>query len=164
MTEERAFLLTEDENDFNLCLDEISKNEITEEEERILKISLELFARLIVFQFSRPYHYNLNEGAYVSHCINIFSTIQGKSSVLLEVKRPSEEISQYYLILLGFFEKVFARKILTSPNFYLKIAQRGLEYSNRKNIADHIYQWIEILRKMNEKYHFSTKILERIES
>lgn len=159
LSEEKVYLLAESEEDINLIINELAKQEL---EDGLLTISFELFTKLYVFKISSNLNYKIKEKAYVSSTIsqvypkldkskieNI--TIQEDWETLWE---PDEQLAKYYFVLLSMFKESLDRKRRSypNPNIFYKKAIEGFENANQIEIARHLDIWIKLIRRMKEEY------------
>lgn len=161
LTEEKVILLSESQDDLDLIINELAKEEI---EDGLLHISFELFTKLYVYKISSKLDFKLKEKSYVSSTISSIypklekhkiekNTIQEDWETLWE---PNEEIAQYYFVLLSMFKDSLDKKRRAYPNpnmFYLK-AVEGFRNADKIELAKHLKIWINLIRRMKEEYWF----------
>lgn len=159
LTEEKVILLSESENDLDLIINELAKEEI---EDGLLHISFELFTKLYVYKISSALNFELKEKSYVSSIISsIYPKLEKHKIENVTIQedweslwKPDEEIAKYYFVLLSMFKDSLEKRRRSYPNlnmFYLK-AVEGFENANRKEIANHLKIWINLMRRMKEEY------------
>lgn len=161
LSQEKIVLLSESDYDLDLIINELAKEEI---EEGLLHISFELFTKLYVYKISSELDFKINEKSYVSSTISSIYpklekhkienvTIQADWESLWE---PDEQIAQYYFILLSMFKGSLDRRRRAYPNpkmFYTK-AVEGFKNADKRELADHLNIWINLIRRMKEEYWF----------
>ena len=159
LSEEKVILLSESQEDLDLIINELSKEEI---EDGLLHISFELFTKLYVYKISSELDFKLKEKSYVSSTISSIypklekhkienHTIQKDWETLWE---PDEEIAKHYFILLSMFKDSLDKKRRSYPNpniFYAK-AVEGFINADKRELAEHLKVWISLIRRMKEEY------------
>lgn len=159
LSEERVIILTEQEKDFNLLINEISQKDI---DDGLLTLSFPLYTKLSVFKITYNLNYHINEKAYVSETISeVFPKLSKdkiENTLIQEdwdfLETPNEELAQYYFVLLGIFHESLnrRRRSYPNPNLFFNKAKEGFYLSNKKDLANHLQEWIKILRRMREEY------------
>lgn len=159
LSEEKVILLSESENDLDLIINELAKEEI---EDGLLHISFELFTKLYVYKISSELDFKLKEKSYISSTISsVYPKLEKHKIEKVTIQedweslwKPDEEIAKYYFVLLSMFKDSLERRRRSYPNpnmFYLKAVQ-GFENADKKELASHLKIWINLIRRMKEEY------------
>jgi hypothetical protein len=159
LSEEKVYILTEDPKDFNLIINELAKDNL---EEGILTISFELFTKLHIYKITLDSKYNFNEKNYVSETIsNIYPKLDKEKIENVDIQdswetlyEPNEDLAKYYFTLLSLFDKSLdrRRRQFPSKNFLYKKALDGFYNSEHNEIANHLNNWIILVKRMKEEY------------
>lgn len=152
LSEEKTFLLLQDPD----CLPEIL-NKVSEDHiDGIVDISFPVFAELTIIKYSKDLKYSFEEKEYISQSISdkfydlIEYPLQNKYTFNLN---HDEETARSILVYLGFFYKSLnkIRRAYPSENIYFNIAKEGFELSNRRNISNHLKDWVKVLRLIHNE-------------
>ena len=159
LKEEKVILLSESEDDLDLIINELAKEGI---EDGLLQISFELFTKLHVYKISSGLNFKLKEKTYISGAISsIYPRLEKhkiENHIIQEdwesLWEPDEEIAKYYFVLLSMFRDSLEKRRRSYPNpnmFYLKAVQ-GFRNCDKKELAEHLGIWINLIRRMKEEY------------
>ena len=142
--------ITEEEKDVNLLLDSLSVGKIQNTDAKFFNYLT--YLKLIVFRYSYDTNFDIEEKIYVASCIYCYYLKIKKclDFKLLMSKNISEERSQYYLILAGFYYDRVTMKLF--PENYETIIQDGFKLNTTlKELNIHVKDWIYILREIYRK-------------
>ena len=160
---ERVYPLIETEEDLNLLLETIKPEELP----KISTISFPVFNRIVVFNESKRQAASLSDKAFIAGCFDSFIDVQKAKKVYFsDNPRTDVQYAKYALILISIFSGIFrsSRCTLPSPNWYLSLAKNGFESAGREKLAETLEEWVLVLKRINGKYLYSSKIMDRVEN
>lgn len=168
LSEKQLLSLVETERDFDLLLESVAILPVTKE--RLWNLSFFTYIKFIIYKYSQQYNFSLEEKNYVAKMIyKNFPRLQMKVNFgYLSTADTSEKLSQYYLVLMGFFYKRLKKKFFT-----VKIwnqVENGFKIGQIQEFHTHLKTWVNVLHKIENDDWFMTsktnkeKICEPIKS
>lgn len=160
LSEQKIIILSENANDLNLIINELSKDDI--DNDGLVLLSFNLFTKLSVFRITKDKNFKIKEKSYISETISdIFPRVSKDKSLtntiiqdLETIEAPNERSAQYYFVILSLFNNFLNRKRRSFPNesLYYRKAKHGFSLSEHKELPEHLNYWINTIRRMKEEY------------
>jgi hypothetical protein len=148
---EKTKALVEEPRDFNLVIDSICEKKMSEED--ALALSFKLFVKICLFKFCKNVNFSLEEKSYVAECIaNHFPNSSKGQLDKININKPSESQSQFYLVICGLFKESITanKKFPFSFKQCMNFVSDGFRKAEHRDLANHVYEWVEIMQKMKE--------------
>lgn len=147
---EKVRLLSEEERDLDLILEQIALFGLWEREP--LNISDELFFKIVVFKNAKDYPFDITEKSYIAKCLaQEMPKIISKRAFIRKRGKAGENESRYYLVMLGLFDEFLLKKENQSKHFFLKYIDDGFRKDNKRDVANHLSDWLKIFSKIKEE-------------
>ena len=154
LSNRKAKLLTEEERDLSLVLDELSDNLITKEE--LNKLSFATIIKYIIFRYSKDSNprISLNEKTYVCSLIEKNFPLISRSKIIKSIPKDKQcaEFAEYCFVLVGFFShRLKAGEYKNYKNYliYFKVN------SDWPEIYDNLDDWLSIFHQMKTQEFFN---------
>jgi hypothetical protein len=141
-------LLEEDED---LLLEVLSQRE---NHQVLMTISFPTYVRLCILKETKDSKFTYIEKNYVAEAVAVnYPKIYKQSPYLIDKNKFGESEAQFYLVTAGIFPEYLEkleRKGAPSPEYYVKAAKIGFQRADKRDIADHIFEWVESLNRMRK--------------
>lgn len=141
-------LLEEDDNLLLEVLSDRDHNHI------LMTVSFPTYVRLCILRETKSTKFSYSEKNYVAEAVAVnYPKIYKQSPYLIDKNKFGESEAQYYLVTAGLFPEFLLRlenQGAPSPDYYIKAAKIGFERANKKDIADHIFDWVDVLKHMKK--------------
>ncbi len=139
------------EEDADLLLDVLAERDMRQ---LLLTVSFPTFVRLSVLKETKGKKYTYSEKNYVSEAVAVqYPKVHNQSPYLIDKNKFGESEAQFYLVTAGIFPEYLEkleRKGAPSPEYYVKAAKVGFQRADKQDVADHIFEWVEILNHMSK--------------
>ncbi len=148
---EKAALLLQEPRDLNLVIDSIADQEIVEND-TILTLSFDFFTKLCIFKASKKTGFDIEEKAYVSHCVSTQFPKLDAGPVPSKIVIGNEETCSFYLVLLGFFPERLdrPRRISVSRNWLANKVSECYRSLGKRDVSNHLPTWISLLQQIKK--------------
>lgn len=144
-------LLTEEERDLSLILDQLSSGSISKEE--IAKLSFPTIIKYVVFKHSKDFNFPLPEKIYVCQIIEKHFPVIARSKIFRSFPkdRNNKDFAEYCLILVG----LFSHKL--KPEEYKKYKNYLIFFKTDDfpTLYDKFDSWVSVFTKMKTQELFS---------
>ena len=151
---EIAKSLTEEENDCNLLLNELSTKNFNRAQ--ILPLTFITFCKLVTYKYSYKSNFSLEDKTYIAKAIFFdFPKIRRMVNFsLIGQKEPTETVARYYLILAGLYYKKIKQCFF--PKDYLKFIEFGFRKNDDlRELGINTEHWLKILRQIENDGWFN---------
>lgn len=146
LSTEKTILLTEEEKDLNLVLEQLVKEPLSKNE--LNPLSRLTAIKLIILRFSRETNFPLREKMYVATVINKhLPVIKRRESLQIIDDAPYEEMAGFCFVALG-----LAQETVNKDNEnILDSAIENFDKANISNMSSHCVEWINILHNIKKQ-------------
>ncbi len=155
LSSEQIKLLVEEENDLNLVLEQTCRKLLNKRDK--VQFSFPLYCKLLVYRAAQDFTYSIQEKTYVAKCLtDNFLKIKNEIINFAEFqKNPSENFSQYSLILAGIFSERLQKNFWDCKKIFHM--REGFFRAGQRELSHHVLEWVQILNQI-EKERWLNKV------